>query len=948
MTTGVTTRGLLALLIATAAAPIAAHAQVQSQVQTQPQANPQTPPLKEVQVGASAFTLAAPVPAWVDMVAIPAADTSRAVVGRLIDTQYLVGETNTVFVRRAITVSDPALLTAVGQLPIMFVPQYQQLKIHAIRVLRGAETLDRTSSSTIRFLQRETGLEQGVYTDAVTASILVNDLRVGDTLEFFYSLVGQNPVFRGKFMELTTWEQPYPTVLRRVILNHPVSRPVDWRLLGDGAQKLPGRSERLRNGVRQLRFEERLVLSTGTEPLTPPDYLPSRSLEFSEFTSWDEVAVWANALFQYDGGLDDDLRAVVAKLRARPTTEQRVVAALEFVQSEIRYFSVALGESSHRPTPPPQVLKRRYGDCKDKSLLLMTLLKELGVDSNPVLLRIGRQKGIDKLLPAPQLFNHVIVRATVDGKDFYLDPTRLGQHGRLARMGQAHEGTEVLLVGAGTGRLTTIASANAAELVRTELSEVATISKLGDEARFETRQVWHGQIAETSRVAIEHAPQERIVKLIADALEARYPGARLAGAPDIKDDRIDNSITVTAHYIVPKLAIEEQGNWFVRFVPANLRGALVRPSSATRQTPFKGLTFPYEGTYTFEVRFPDQVSGSSDPATETIENKYFRYAVTSSFRGSVSKTRVDVKTFADRVEAGDIQKFTEDLQSIDTATKGVVLVAKPFIKHEGSVAATDDIVATQRARLQEIVDLVSETIKSGKLSGSDLADAYCTRAEAYSSLDKLAEAMRDATEALKLAPNSAKHVVCRAAVYFHRGDFEESVADYSRAITLGSVRPRTFLYRGISRFYASDLEEAAEDFAKASSDPKYDGLAFSDLWLTWTYRRLGRPIPDAVAKRAAQQPRGDWPRPALAMLNGIITPDEMLKSIDDKTGDDRKMALTEAYFYLGEHYLARREVAEAQDYFEKARRLGVFTYTEYTTAGFELQQLADARQSRAR
>jgi lipoprotein NlpI/transglutaminase-like putative cysteine protease len=938
MTTWLATRGLLALLIAAVAAPIGTRAQT----------NPQSPPLKEVQVGASAFTLAAPVPGWVDMVAIPATETSRAVVGRLVDTQFLVGETNTIFVHRAITVNDPALLTTIGQLPIVFVPQFQQLKIHAIRVLRGAETLDRTSSSTIRFLQRETGLEQGVYSDAVTASILVNDLRVGDTLEFSYSLVGQNPVFHGKFMESTTWEQPFPVLLRRVILNHPLSRRVDWRMLGDGAQKLPGQSERLRNGIRQLRFEERLVPSTGAEPLTPSDYLSSRTLEFSEFASWDEVAVWANALFQYDGGLDDDLRAVVAKLRTQPTTEQRVVAALEFVQSEIRYFSVALGESSHRPTPPPQVLKRRYGDCKDKSLLLMTLLKELGVDSNPVLVRIGRQKGLGRLLPAPQLFNHVIVRATVDGKDFYLDPTRLGQHGRLTRMGQVHEGAEVLLVAAGAGRLTTIASANAAELIRNELSEVATIPKLGDDAQFEIRQVWHGQFAETMRVAFEHAPRERILKLIGDALEARYPGVRLAGAPDIKDDRIDNSLTITARYIVPKLAAEEQGNWFVRFAPDNLKGAMVRPTSATRQAPFKGLTFPYEGTYTFEVRFPDQVSGSNDPATQTVENKYFHYSVTSSFRGNVSKTRVDLRTFADRVEAGDIQKFTEDLQSIDTATKGVVLVAKPFIRHEGSAAATDDIVATQRARLQEIVDLVSETIKSGKLSGSDLADAYCARAETYSSLDKDAEAMHDAAEALKLAPNSAKHVICRAAAYFHRGDFEESVADYSRAITLGSTRPRTFHYRGMSRFYAGDLEGAAEDFAKASSDPKYDMLAFSDLWLTWTYRRLGRPIPEAVAKRAAEQPRGDWPRPALAMLNGIITPEQMLKSLDDKTGNDRKMALTEAYFYLGEHYLARREVAKAQEYFEKARRLGVFTYTEYDTAGFELQRLAGARQSHAR
>ena len=40
------------------------------------------------------------------------------------------------------------------------------------------------------------------------------------------------------------------------------------------------------------------------------------------------------------------------KLRALPTDEARIAAALEFVQSEIRYFSVSLGESSHRPASP--------------------------------------------------------------------------------------------------------------------------------------------------------------------------------------------------------------------------------------------------------------------------------------------------------------------------------------------------------------------------------------------------------------------------------------------------------------------------------------------------------------------------------------------------------------------------------------------------------------------
>jgi lipoprotein NlpI len=102
-------------------------------------------------------------------------------------------------------------------------------------------------------------------------------------------------------------------------------------------------------------------------------------------------------------------------------------------------------------------------------------------------------------------------------------------------------------------------------------------------------------------------------------------------------------------------------------------------------------------------------------------------------------------------------------------------------------------------------------------------------------------------------------------------------------------------------------------------------------------QRLGKPIPEAVAKRAADL-RGDWPRPALAMLAGKITPEEMLAMLNSKTGDERQMALAEAYFYIGQHYKALNDETKARAYFEKTRQLGVITFTEHAAAAFELQQ----------
>ncbi len=50
------------------------------------------------------------------------------------------------------------------------------------------------------------------------------------------------------------------------------------------------------------------------------------------------------------------------------------------------------------------------------------------------------------MLPSPLTFDHAIVQVKFGNKAYYLDATRLGQHGRLDRMGQTYEDSEGLVV----------------------------------------------------------------------------------------------------------------------------------------------------------------------------------------------------------------------------------------------------------------------------------------------------------------------------------------------------------------------------------------------------------------------------------------------------------------------------------------------------------------------
>lgn len=900
----------------------------------------QQPPgqqLKEVQVGSNAFTLADPVPSWVDPTALPELTKPQPIVIRLQESQILVGPTTINYVRRAMAINDAASLTAAGRFSIPFAPEYERVQLHWIRIHRATEILDRTSNSNIRFLQREQGLENGVYSGQVTASILIDDLRVGDTLDIAFSTSGQNPVFGSKYFGSSLWDQSLPTLRRRVILNHPIDRAINWRMVGDRTSTAIAPVESVRDGMRRIDFTQDEVTEIVAESQTAPDFFSYRFLQFSEFASWSEVAGWATTLFDARPSIGNELLGVVDRIKTQASDQARVTSALEFVQSQIRYFSVSLGESSHRPSAPDEVLRRRYGDCKDKTLLLITLLRELGIDSGPALLQVGRRAGLERTLPSPQFFDHVIVRVTVDGQTYFLDPTRLGQHGLLNRMGQSHGGVQVLLVNAATTDLSTIAVANN-DLADDEIVERASLMKLGDEGEFELKRILTGVAAERTRVMFEYSSRDRILKTFGDAMERRYPGARLVGEPTISDDPANNMLTIGATYKIPKLATERDGNWLVNFRTDNLLEVLTTSASANRTTPLRIPGYPFRGKYTFEITFPENVSEFVDPRAQTVENKYFSATVSESFRGNIARKVVELATLRASIEPENYTAYADDLRSLNKAIGGLVFVGKLAIK-SGDQAGQAGFEQRLKDLSQQTIKKTTEVIDGGKLSGADLAQAYCLRATSNAELDRNEEAVQDASTGVRLAPNATSSLICRAEIYFRTGQFDKSIADFSKAISLGAATPDVFRGRGVSRLFAGRLEEAAADLTKASELADKETRLYCDIWLVIAQGRLGRPVPAELAKRAAAEQRGEWPRAALAMLVGAMTPDDLIKTVDDKKGDDRQMALAEGLFFVGEHFLLVGDRKAAQTYFNKTRELGVIVYTEHIAAGLELARM---------
>ena len=82
---------------------------------------------------------------------------------------------------------------------------------------------------------------------------------------------------------------------------------------------------------------------------------------------------------------------------------------MERLHREVRYTGVEFGEARLVPEYPAETLRRRFGDCKDKSTLLVAALRASGIDAYLALLSAGDDQDVSPDLPGLGMFDHAIV-----------------------------------------------------------------------------------------------------------------------------------------------------------------------------------------------------------------------------------------------------------------------------------------------------------------------------------------------------------------------------------------------------------------------------------------------------------------------------------------------------------------------------------------------------------
>lgn len=604
-----------------------------------------------------------PVPAWVMPVDVPSghgAAPEAAVDYLLVDKQVRVtGDGETVFRHLALQAQRQDGLADTAQHEITFNPEYQKLTVHRLVVHRDGQVLDKRDGGYIRLLQREPDFEQQLYIGTVSAMIVLDDVRVGDVVEYSYSIEGGNPVFGGRFFtsHSLSWGVPVGRVVRRVLV--PQARALQVRTY-NGA---PEPSVRVSEGQREYVWDLRDVQPYVDEGQSPAWYVPQAWAQLSEFADWQAVQDWAVELYDWQGELAPELQHKLAQWRKLPR-KSAVRRALAFAQREIRYFGVELGQNSHRPGTPNEVYARRFGDCKDKAVLLIALLRELGIEAQPALVSSAYNRAVADWLPSPGSFDHVIVMATVDGQRYWLDATRNFQEGSLAHVSAPDYGV-ALVVDSKTPPMQVMEPRPSAQAAL-DVEERFVVSGYDQPVEFAVESVYRGAEAEYQRQRLARTTREELARQYLNYYARRYPGIEAAEPLQIDSDSEESVVRVVERYRIQDFWERDGDKLYFDLCGDSIQAYTSLPSTVRRTSPL-ALRYPMRVRHASVLSFPDLEAFDLGAEPQlVVEDGAIRYRQQAAYGARRLRVEHDYMAKADAVVAPEVASHIRNLRRINS------------------------------------------------------------------------------------------------------------------------------------------------------------------------------------------------------------------------------------------------------------------------------------------
>ena len=607
-------------------------------------------------------------------------ENSQGILKLLYDNQ-VNRSTQEIYYRKVSKIEENVGLQSASTISVEYDPTYQTLTFHTIDVIRDGKTISKLNSEDFQLIRREKDAESYIYDGTLSATNNLSDIRRGDIIDFSYTITGMNPIHGNRFSTVAMLNDfvPYGKVNVTMLSKTPLKIQ-----LKNTSRKF---KESRANGMRKYQYTRSNIDALDFEENTPLWVIWSETAFISDYKSWKEVASWGANIFKVQQPASSELKAEINRIKSSHSYEgPRITEVLNFVQDEIRYLGLESGIGAYKPFMPNKVLKQRFGDCKDKSLLMVYMLRKMDIEAYPVLVNTSLKSTVKELIPSPKYFDHCIVKVIDrNGKGRWYDPT-------ISNQGGDYRNTS--LPDYGAGLVLDPYTKDVEDIVTEDINLIdATdefiLDNIGGGATLKCITQYYHIEADIIRNHYKNNGLKSISRDYEKYLSEFYRNVRATKTPTYEDNLDDNVFTITEYYEIDSLWADspvDNKNTIATFQPYIIISALAMPSKRERKYPY-ALYYPSTKNHTISLKLPRLWNVEPDYISEAHENLY--YSLATSYDKSEKEVimRYSIKTTADHVKPEVFNDFYNTMNKINNSITYSLIYPKSgvnFVKKAAS------------------------------------------------------------------------------------------------------------------------------------------------------------------------------------------------------------------------------------------------------------------------
>jgi tetratricopeptide (TPR) repeat protein len=512
----------------------------------------------------------------------------------------------------------------------------------------------------------------GEFTRGLQGGVRFPPLEPGDVVEVRYRTDDLEAGFFGDYFgEVTYFQGDQPLDLARYVLVGPTERTFHFH--APGFESLGGTHEQRPGDAWTAHvFTARDVPKFESEPNQPwaKESLPQ--VQVSTFKDWDHFATWYWGLVRGQHEADPAIKAKVQELcEGAQTPLEKIRRIYNYVVTDIRYnASWEFGVHGFKPYNATRIYARKFGDCKDKSTLINTMLREVGIDSHPVLIFGETARGSEDLtLPLMGHFNHCISWVDFGEGGIFVDGT--AEHHPFGTLPTMDYGATVVVITPEKGILREIPFRDSEANSVHEQHRV----KLGDDGRATVESVIEGKGDFEIMLRSWLATVGRRKEVLEPRIGSVFNGAHVKSVEcsDLTD--LDQPVRVKVEVELPRVTqattsgkseLQEIKSWLFDMIYLRGRKLANLAADAERKQDLI-LPVPSEVEETVIYELPPGTKIESLPPPTELETDFGRYERVYTKSGNTLEVKRVLKIETHRIPASAYQEFRTFVGEIERA-----------------------------------------------------------------------------------------------------------------------------------------------------------------------------------------------------------------------------------------------------------------------------------------